>query len=91
MDRAEKLVLRFPWEFMMVEDEHKLFDSTIWVRLPDATLEALFLDFTEGDISDVKLRPIKLAVEESKFDEAFGVWGVIRATTDELHAIALAL
>jgi hypothetical protein len=72
MDRAEKLILRFPWEFMMVEDEHKLFDSTIWVRLPDATLKALFPDFTEGDISDVKVRPIKLAAEDSKFDEVFG-------------------
>ena len=72
MDRAKKLLLRFPWEFMMVEDEHKLFDSTIWVRLPDATLKVLFPNFAEGDISDVKVQPIKLAAEESKFEETFG-------------------
>ena len=72
LDRAKRLLGRFPLEFMMVEDEHKLFDSTIWVRLPNAALMSLFPDFKEGDISKVKVRPIKLAAEESKFEEVFG-------------------
>ena len=69
---AEKLLVRFPREFMMVEERRHSLDVTIWVRLPEPSLRAMFPEFTDGKISDLTARPIKLAGEDAQFERAFG-------------------
>jgi len=69
---AEKLRARFPREFMMVEEKPPSLDVTIWVRLPDPSLKAMFPDFIDGKISDLTARPAKLAVEDTEFERVFG-------------------
>lgn len=72
MDKAEKLVTRFPHEFMMVEEKHESLDSTIWVRLPAAALRGMFPGFTNGQVEDIQMRPVILAADNTEFNKAFG-------------------
>lgn len=72
MDRAQELIMRFPYEFMMVEQEHDVLDSTIWIRLPMPELAGLFPGFVEDRVESLTTRPIKLVVEESQFERVFG-------------------
>jgi hypothetical protein len=72
MDRAERLTMRFPYEFMMVEEKGRGLEATIWVRLPLPELAGMFPGFTEGQIGDLKKRPIRLVVEEGEFERVFG-------------------
>jgi hypothetical protein len=69
---AEKLLVRFPREFMMVEERRHSLDATIWVRLPDASLRAMFPEFIEANIGDLTVRPTKLAAEDVEFERVFG-------------------
>ena len=69
---ADKLHDRFPNEFIMVQENHKSSEATIWVRLPDPSLKAMFPGFLDGKIDDVTTRPIKLAVEDAVFERVFG-------------------
>jgi hypothetical protein len=69
---ADKLLPRFPREFMMVEERRHASDATIWVRLPDPSLRAMFPDFVDGKISDLTVRPTKLASEDTEFERVFG-------------------
>ena len=69
---ADKLLLRFPQEFMMVQEKHSVLDATIWVRLPDPSLKTMFPGFIDGKIGDLTARPVKLAVDDSEFERAFG-------------------
>ena len=69
---ADKLFVRFPQEFMMVKEKHGIMASTIWVRLPDPSFKTMFPGFTDGKIGDVTSRPLKLVVDDSEFERAFG-------------------
>jgi hypothetical protein len=68
---AEQLRARYPQDFMMVQEDHKPSEATIWVRLPDPSLKTMFPDFTEGQIATLTARPIKLVVEDAEFNRAF--------------------
>jgi hypothetical protein len=69
---AEKLLVRFPREFMMVLEKRTSPNATIWVRLSDPSLRAMFPDFVDGKISDLTVRPTKLVSEDAEFERVFG-------------------
>jgi len=69
---ADKLLARFPEQFMMVQEKHSALDATIWVRLPDPSLKTMFPGFTDGKIAEVAVRPVKLAVADAEFERTFG-------------------
>lgn len=69
---ANKLLLRFPREFMMVQEKHTSLDATIWVRLPDPSYKTMFPGFTDCKIGDLTARPIKLVAEDVEFERTFG-------------------
>lgn len=72
MDLGEELLMRFPDQFMIVQERHRGLDTTIWVRVPLPEMRDLFPGFTEGDIGELKTQPTKLAVEEGAYAQAFG-------------------
>lgn len=69
---ADKLLVRFPEEFMMVQEKHGAMDATVWVRLPAPSFKTMFPGFTDGKIGDVAVRPVKLVVDDAEFERAFG-------------------
>ena len=69
---ADKLLVRFPEEFMMVQEKHGIMDATIWVRLPDPTFKTMFPGFSDAKIGEVPVRPSKLVVDDAEFERAFG-------------------
>lgn len=72
MERVERLQMMYPREFMMVEEEHAVLDSTIWVRLPTEQLTSLFPGFTPTSAPELAKRPILLAAENNEFEAVFG-------------------
>ena len=72
MTCGDKLLARYPQEFLMVQEKHSSLDATIWVRLPDSSLKTMFPGFTDGKIDDVTARPLKLVVDDAEFERAFG-------------------